>query len=220
MVHNVALCSVRRHDGHRPAKVPRAPDSRRRQRVLPHAPICTRPLASRCFLLQRRGPRGRPARLGRGTRVRGRTVQGARDTVRAAGRWNRHRRWRGSRWAGPPPIVVSLSRMNRILEIDPHQRIAWIEPGVANAALSTAAAPYGLRYGTYVRGTPGRIRTCDRWIRSPMLCPLSYGGSISLCRARVALSKPREIVYLISGAHIGFSYADRPLPPALFHRGG
>jgi hypothetical protein len=24
---------------------------------------------------------------------------------------------------------------------------------------------------------PGRIRTCDRRIRSPVLCPLSYGGS-------------------------------------------
>jgi hypothetical protein len=24
-------------------------------------------------------------------------------------------------------------------------------------------------------GAPGRIRTCDRRIRSPLLCPLSYG---------------------------------------------
>src|SRR4029077_10907350 len=23
---------------------------------------------------------------------------------------------------------------------------------------------------------PGRNRTCDNWIRSPLLCPLSYGG--------------------------------------------
>ncbi len=26
-------------------------------------------------------------------------------------------------------------------------------------------------------GAPGRIRTCDRRIRSPLLCPLSYGGA-------------------------------------------
>src|SRR5215207_11549822 len=26
-----------------------------------------------------------------------------------------------------------------------------------------------------IRGAPGRIRTCDRRIRSPLLCPLSYG---------------------------------------------
>src|SRR5262245_37980653 len=26
-------------------------------------------------------------------------------------------------------------------------------------------------------GTPGRIRTCDHRIRSPVLCPLSYGGT-------------------------------------------
>ncbi len=25
-------------------------------------------------------------------------------------------------------------------------------------------------------GAPGRVRTCDRRIRSPLLCPLSYGG--------------------------------------------
>lgn len=25
------------------------------------------------------------------------------------------------------------------------------------------------------RSAPGRIRTCDRRIRSPLLCPLSYG---------------------------------------------
>ena len=25
-------------------------------------------------------------------------------------------------------------------------------------------------------GAPGRIRTCDQWIRRPLLYPLSYGG--------------------------------------------
>ena len=32
----------------------------------------------------------------------------------------------------------------------------------------------GCRHG--VAGAPGRIRTCDLRIRSPLLCPLSYGG--------------------------------------------
>jgi glycolate oxidase len=45
-----------------------------------------------------------------------------------------------------PPLVVSLARMDRILEIDPVQRIAWVESGVVNTELSVAAAPYGLRY--------------------------------------------------------------------------
>ncbi|WP_371498156.1 FAD-binding protein [Kitasatospora sp. NBC_00374] len=43
-------------------------------------------------------------------------------------------------------IVLSLVRMDRILEIDPVNRLAVVEPGVVNAALSRAAAEYGLAY--------------------------------------------------------------------------
>jgi len=43
-------------------------------------------------------------------------------------------------------VVVATSRMRRILEIDPGNRIAVVEPGVANLDLSKAAAPYGLFY--------------------------------------------------------------------------
>lgn len=45
-----------------------------------------------------------------------------------------------------PPVVVSLARMDRIRSLDPAQRLAWVEPGVVNTALSAAAAPHGLRY--------------------------------------------------------------------------
>ncbi len=31
-----------------------------------------------------------------------------------------------------------------------------------------------------INGAPGRIRTCDRRIRSPLLCPLSYGRALLL----------------------------------------
>ena len=44
------------------------------------------------------------------------------------------------------PLVVSLSRLDAILSLDPDQRLAWVEPGVLNVRLSEAAAPYGLRY--------------------------------------------------------------------------
>jgi len=43
-------------------------------------------------------------------------------------------------------ILLSLIRMNRILEIDPVNRIAVVEPGVINAELSRAAAKYRLSY--------------------------------------------------------------------------
>ena len=40
-------------------------------------------------------------------------------------------------------IVLSLERMNRILEIDPDNRIARVEPGVTNQALQLAVAEHG-----------------------------------------------------------------------------
>jgi glycolate oxidase len=42
--------------------------------------------------------------------------------------------------------VLSLARMDRILEIDPVERIAVVEPGVVNAVLSRAVAERGLYY--------------------------------------------------------------------------
>lgn len=43
-------------------------------------------------------------------------------------------------------IVIGLNRMNRVLRVDPLNRVAVVEPGVANLAVSEAAAPYGLYY--------------------------------------------------------------------------
>ena len=43
-------------------------------------------------------------------------------------------------------LVIALNRINRILHLDPAQRIAVVEPGVINLAVSRAAAPYGLYY--------------------------------------------------------------------------
>ncbi len=43
-------------------------------------------------------------------------------------------------------VVIVTGRMRRILEIDDVNRIAVVEPGVANLDLSKAAAPYGLFY--------------------------------------------------------------------------
>ncbi len=46
----------------------------------------------------------------------------------------------------PGGVILGLSRMNRVLELDPARRRARIEPGVVNAELSRRAAPHGLRY--------------------------------------------------------------------------
>jgi glycolate oxidase len=43
-------------------------------------------------------------------------------------------------------IVLSTARMDRVLEIDPVDRIAVVEPGVVNAVLSRAVAEHGLYY--------------------------------------------------------------------------
>jgi glycolate oxidase len=43
-------------------------------------------------------------------------------------------------------LVISTSRMNRVLSIDARNRRAAVEPGVINLDLSRAAAPYGLYY--------------------------------------------------------------------------
>src|SRR5436190_10959092 len=43
-------------------------------------------------------------------------------------------------------VVVELARMRRVLEVDPTNRLAVVQPGVVNLQVSRAAAPYGLYY--------------------------------------------------------------------------
>ncbi len=43
-------------------------------------------------------------------------------------------------------VVIGLNRLRKILRLDPRQRIAVVEPGTINLAVSHAAAPYGLYY--------------------------------------------------------------------------
>jgi len=43
-------------------------------------------------------------------------------------------------------VVLSLSRLSRIVSIDPRERVARVQPGVRNLAISEAAAPHGLYY--------------------------------------------------------------------------
>jgi glycolate oxidase len=43
-------------------------------------------------------------------------------------------------------LVIALNRLNRIVRLDPAQRLAVVEPGVINLDVSKAAAPHGLYY--------------------------------------------------------------------------
>ena len=43
-------------------------------------------------------------------------------------------------------VVVECSRLNRIVEIDPDDRVAVVQPGVVNGDLSKAAARFGLHF--------------------------------------------------------------------------
>ena len=43
-------------------------------------------------------------------------------------------------------IVITLNRLNRVLKLDPEQRIAVVEPGVVNLHVSQQAAPSGLHF--------------------------------------------------------------------------
>ena len=44
------------------------------------------------------------------------------------------------------PVVISLTRMNRVLEVDLANRVAWVEPGVVNLDLSKHLAPLGFHF--------------------------------------------------------------------------
>ena len=52
----------------------------------------------------------------------------------------------GGSLAGPDSVLITLTRLTRILAIHPEQRRAIVEPGVVNARLSAAAAAFGLHY--------------------------------------------------------------------------
>lgn len=52
----------------------------------------------------------------------------------------------GGAIAGSTAVLLALTRLTRILSIDPPARRAVLEPGVVNARLSEAVAPFGLHY--------------------------------------------------------------------------
>ncbi|GBC87058.1 putative FAD-linked oxidoreductase [bacterium HR12] len=54
-------------------------------------------------------------------------------------------------------LVVVTTKMDRILEIRPEDRLAWVQPGVRNLDLANALAPYGFTYAP----DPSSQQTCS-----------------------------------------------------------
>jgi glycolate oxidase len=44
------------------------------------------------------------------------------------------------------PVVIVTTRLNRIVDVDAADRVAWVEPGVLNLDLTRTVAPLGLHY--------------------------------------------------------------------------
>jgi glycolate oxidase len=80
-----------------------------------------------------------------------------------------------------PPVVIVTTKMNRILEIDAEQRLAWVEPGVLNLDLSKAVAHLGLHFAP----DPSSQQSC------------SVGGNVANNSGG-----PHCLLYGVTNAHI------------------
>ncbi len=75
-------------------------------------------------------------------------------------------------------VLIVLSRMRRILEVDPVSRRAVVEPGVTNLSVTQAAAPFGLFYAP-TRRRRSSARWAATWRRTPGARTASSTGSRS-----------------------------------------
>lgn len=91
-------------------------------------------------------------------------------------------------------IVLSLEKMDRIVEIDPANRIAVVEPGVMNAAFSQAVAEHGLYYPP----DPSSWEFCsiggNLATNSGGLCCVKYGVTSDYVRALEVVLASGEVV--------------------------
>jgi glycolate oxidase len=72
-------------------------------------------------------------------------------------------------------VILDLSKMNRILEIDPENMIAVVQPGVVNDDLKKAAAEHGLWYPPDPASAPWSTIGGNVATNAGGLCCLKYG---------------------------------------------
>jgi glycolate oxidase len=82
---------------------------------------------------------------------------------------------------GLDPVVIVTTKMTRILEVDPDERVAWVEPGVLNLDLSRAVAPLGLHFAP----DPSSQQSC------------SIGGNVA-----TNSGGPHCLAYGVTSAHV------------------
>jgi glycolate oxidase len=80
-----------------------------------------------------------------------------------------------------PPVVIVTTKMDRIVEIDAGQRLAWVQPGVLNLDLSRAVAHLGLHFAP----DPSSQQSC------------SIGGNVANNSGG-----PHCLLYGVTSAHI------------------
>ncbi len=82
---------------------------------------------------------------------------------------------------GRGPVVVVTSKMDRVLEVDADDRVAWVQPGVLNLDLSRAVAPLGLHFAP----DPSSQQSC------------SVGGNVANNSGG-----PHCLLYGVTSAHV------------------
>jgi glycolate oxidase len=80
-----------------------------------------------------------------------------------------------------PPVVVVTTKMDRVLEVDTDDRIAWVQPGVLNLDLSRAVAAHGLHFAP----DPSSQQSC------------SVGGNVANNSGG-----PHCLLYGVTSAHV------------------
>jgi glycolate oxidase len=86
-------------------------------------------------------------------------------------------------------IVLSLNRMNAILDLDPIEQVAVVQPGVINVALQDAAREHGLFYAP----DPSSFRECNIATGAGGLRCVKYGVTREAVRALEVVLADGEI---------------------------
>ena len=79
------------------------------------------------------------------------------------------------------PVVIVTTKMDRILEVDEEERVAWVEPGVLNLDLTHAVAHLGLHYAP----DPSSQQSC------------TVGGNVA-----TNSGGPHCLLYGVTSAHV------------------
>ncbi len=105
-------------------------------------------------------------------------------------------------------VLLVLTRLDRILEIDPAARVARVEPGVVNLELSEAAEPYGLFYAPDPSSQPACTIGGNLAENSGGPRCLAYGvTSNHTRRVRVVLADGSEVELSAAPDPLGYDLA-------------